>query len=217
MENNKRFVSTFLIFSAGYIALGFLLILAPDTIQQIIGYFLGGLAIVAGLIRMALYVRKDDLSRAFRNDLAIGVVLIVAGIYLIINPDNIWKLIPLFLGFAIVFDSIIKMQHAFDLKRTGFGFWWVILIAALTTAILGVMLIMFGPDVLLFFFGVVLIGDGIINIISILLVYFRQRAIAKGKINPNEARIRELPMDEESNDAAVDAAGDDSNSSTPQE
>lgn len=185
MENNKRFMSTFIIFSVGYIILGLLLLLAPETSQRIITYIIGGVAIISGLARIILYFVKDDYASAFRNDLAVGIVLLIAGIYLIARPDNIWQWIPVLIGFGVVFDSIIKMQHSFDLKRSGFNFWWLVLIAAMATAVLGALLILdVFNNILFVYLGIVLVADGIINIGSILLLYVYWKKYQKRQSKP---------------------------------
>ena len=181
MENDKRFVSTFVIMSLSYIGLGLLFLLAPGASQRLICYILGGAAIVVGIMRIVFYFMKNDLSRAFQNDLAIGVVALIAGIYLFTQPDAIWHWIPVLLGFAIVFDSIIKLQHSFDLRRANFSLWWLVLIASIATFVLGLLLIMntFNGNLLFYYLGIVLIIDGIVNLISILLLFVIRKKVQK--------------------------------------
>lgn len=195
MENNKRFMSTFIIFSVGYIVLGLLLLLAPETSQRIITYIIGGVAVVSGLARIVLYLMKNNIDRPFQNELAVGVVLLIAGVYLIARPDNIWQWIPVLIGFGIVFDSIIKMQQAFDLKRGGFSFWWLMLIVSMGTTVLGALLILnVFTSALFIYLGIVLIADGIINIVSILLLYVYWKKSQKGQGKPAAAHAPEPPI-----------------------
>ncbi|MDL2218787.1 DUF308 domain-containing protein, partial [Ruminococcaceae bacterium OttesenSCG-928-O06] len=153
MKASKRYILTFSLFSAGYIALGLLLLLAPDQSRQFLSIALGIAAIVAGIARIAWHFAKDDLSRAFHNDIPGGVLLVLAGIYLIARAEVLWDWLPVILGFAVVFDSMVKLQHAFDLKRTGFAHWWAVLALALATAVLGLLLVLgiFGKNILLYY------------------------------------------------------------------
>lgn len=182
-DSGKNFVSTFIILSLGYIGLGLMFLLAPEQSQVLICYLLGGVSMLIGLVRIVFYFMKDDLSRAFQNDLAYGVVLLIAGIYLFSRPQDLWNWIPILLGFAVVFDSIIKLQQAFDLKRGAFKAWWLVLIGALATLIFGVLLIMdvFGGNLLFYFLGAVLIADGLINLISVLLLSIVRKKVKKLK------------------------------------
>ncbi len=181
MEKDKRFVSTFVIMSLSYIGLGLLFLLAPTASQRLICYVLGGAAMVVGIMRVVFYFTKNDLSRAFENDLAVGIVALIAGIYLFTQPDAIWNWVPVLLGFAIVFDSIIKLQHSFDLRRGDFSMWWLVLIAALATFVLGLLLIMntFDGNLLFYYLGIVLIVDGVVNLISILLLFMIRKKVQK--------------------------------------
>lgn len=171
MQASKRYILNFVILSVGYILLGLLLILAPEASKRIVCMLLGVVAVLMGIIRIAMHFAKDDLSRAFRNDIPMGVTLAVAGVYLFARPDAIWAWLPVILGFAVVYDSIVKLQHSFDLRRAGFGPWWGVLAAGLATAVLGVLLILgiFNNNILLYYFGAVMITDGVVNLVTITL------------------------------------------------
>lgn len=187
---DRKYILNFVLFSLGYILLGILFIAAPEQSKTIIFTIMGIVAIISGLTRIVWHFIKDDFSRAFVNDIPVGVVLVLAGIYLIFRGEVIWNVLPVLLGFAVVFDSIIKLQHAFDLRRTGFLPWWGVLVAALATGVLGILLILpvFGPDVLLYYFGTVLIVDGVINLCTITLLSWRTRKVQKEGLPPKEEK-----------------------------
>lgn len=181
MQSSKNYIITFIIFSAGYILLGLLLILAPETSQQLICYLLGSVAVVLGIGRIIYHFTLKDMSRAFRSDIPLGVMLILGGIYLMVRSEMVWEWLPVLLGFAIVFDSILKLQHAFDLRRAGFGYWWGGLGLSIITAILGILLVLgvFRGNALMVYFGTVLIIDGVVNIVTIILVMVQTKRFEK--------------------------------------
>lgn len=181
MEKDKRFISTFIITSLCYIGLGLMFLLAPGLSQRLICYLLGAAAMVVGIMRIVFYFLKNDLSRAFENDLAIGVVLLIAGVYLFTQPEAIWNWVPVILGFSIVFDSIIKLQQSFDLRRGNFSAWWLVFIIAIATFVLGLLLIMntFSGDLLFYYLGIVLIVDGSANLLSLLLLSIIRKKVQK--------------------------------------
>ena len=185
MEAAKRFKITFTILSIGYILMGVLRIIFPEPGQLHISYLLGGIALLAGIVRVAFYFLKDLQSRAFKNDLAIGGVLLIAGVYLIVNPDNLVQWLPIIIGFAIVFDSILKLEYSFGLKRLNYYPWFVIAIVSLVTAITGILLIIgtFEGAFLVYYLGIVLIIDGIANLIALLLFsnILKKQARATGR------------------------------------
>ena len=177
MTMDKRYTMNFILFSVGYLLLGGLLLFAPEQSKQFICIILGVVAIVSGVGRIVWHFFKDNLSRAFHNDIPYGVVLLLAGIYFIARTESVWAWLPVIMGFAVVFDSFIKLQNAFDLRRAGLGFWWVVLVAALATATLGILLILgiFAQKALLYYFGTVLIVDGILNLATLALMAWQSR------------------------------------------
>lgn len=200
MEQNKRYIVNFVIFSLGYILLGLLLIFAPEYSRHLICYILGIGGILFGIFRIVWYFAKDDMSRTFHNDIPFGVVMLLGGVYLLVKPDAIWDWLPVLLGFAVVFDSIVKLQHAFDLRRTGFAPWWGVLAAALATGVLGTLLILgvFGKDVLLYYFGAVLIADGLVNLVTItLLAVYSKKST---NVQPQKNEEPPLPPEEDPQD-----------------
>lgn len=185
MEQSKRFKLNFIILSAGYILLGLLRLFMPDPQSLLLCYLLGVLLLVAGIVRVLLYFAKDHEVRVFRNDLAIGVLLLVGGLYIIVQPASITAWLPVILGFCVVYDSILKLQYSFELKRT-FKLWWSMLLAAIITALLGLLLILvqFEQPVMVYFFGSVLILDGVANLISLALLTFQMKKAQKAASRP---------------------------------
>lgn len=180
-QASKNYILTFVLFSLGYIVLGGLLLGAPNTSKKVICYLLGIVAIVLGIVRIVSHFMQKDLERAFRSDIPVGVMLILAGVYLLVQGDAIWELLPVLLGFTVVFDSILKMQHAFDLKIAGFGPWLFGMVVSIITAILGILLVLgvFSGAVLIMYFGIVLVVDGIMNLVIITLVIIQTKKFKK--------------------------------------
>ncbi len=197
MQNNKQNTLTFSVLSASYIILGLFLLLAPVQSQLITCYLLGGVGVVLGIIRFVSYFMRDKTYSFLSNDLALGVTLITVGVYAIAKPDVLTELLPVILGFAIIYGGMIKLQHAFDLRKIGFVYWWVVLMLALATTTLGLILIMdiFGDGALAIYFGIVLIVDGLLNLAILLLVMFQRKgAQAKARHDGRPLDIIEDPV-----------------------
>lgn len=169
MQTSKRTLISFLALSVGYIVLGLLLYISPEAYQTIICYLMGGIVVVIGIVFIAFYFAKNEAASHKASELPIGATMLMVGIYFIARPDLAWTWMPVVLGFAVVYDSIVKMQEAFLLKQRGLTFWWAVLIAAIATAVLGVVLILgsFGDQILLYYFGTVLLADGVINLATL--------------------------------------------------
>lgn len=180
-ETDKQYQWTFIIFSIGYIVLGALLIARPESSQRIISYLLGGVAAFIGILLVVTHFAKKDITRAFRGDIPVGVLLLMLGLYVMVRWDQVWRFLPVLLGFAIVFDSILKLQHSFDLKFSGFKYWWIGLAVALGTAVLGILLVLelFTGTTLMYYFGTVLIIDGALNLLTIMMVVRQMKKVKK--------------------------------------
>lgn len=169
MQQVKRFKLTFSILSVCYILLGVLFVTQPTITENTICTIIGIAAILLGVIFIAYFFMRRDTTRAYSNDLAVGTVLIIAGIYLITWPSEVVGVLSVLLGFAIVFDSAIKAQYSLELNRVAFRWWWVVLIISIITAVLGILLIFKVFDAVVMW-GVVLLIDGAANLLSTMAV-----------------------------------------------
>ena len=66
-------------------------------------------------------------------------------------------------------DSLIKLQMAFEAKRSGLSSWWNVLLTAVVGVVFGVLLVIDpfeGAAFLMIFYGIALMVDGIENFIA---------------------------------------------------
>lgn len=169
----KNLKISFIISSILYIALGVVLLVWPTTSLKVICYAFGGITLFYGLFRLASYLGNRENSSVLQADAFIGIIMIGLGIFLLIKPDTILSILPIVLGLFIIFNSIIKLQHAFELKAAYYEKWWIILFLGIATAALGTVIVL-NPfqtmEITLMAMGVVLIIDGVSNIFTILFV-----------------------------------------------
>lgn len=161
----------YIIISALMCILGTALTLVPDLSVNIIGRLFGGLMILFGIIKLIGYFSKDLYRLAFQFDFALGVLLIVLGTIMLINPNNLLYIICIGVGIYILLDGLLKIQIAIDSKRFGLSKWWLIMTAAIVTGIVGLMLIIRPDDGVRFatvLLGISLIFEGILNLVTAL-------------------------------------------------
>ena len=201
MDDVKRFKISYAILSAGYILLGLLRLFFPDPASQLLCYTLGGIAILTGIVRVTIFFSKHDPGRVFHHDLAIGVTLLCVGVYIVARPADISGILPVVMGFCIFFDSIIKMQYAFEMRRTNMKAWYVILVVAVLTAIAGVLLIihLFDGKTLVYYLGVVLVADGVANLAALALMILRLKKMEK---SPSVSKGQTAPIPSGGTDGA---------------
>ncbi len=159
-----------------YILLGIVALVIPETMQKTLGYLIGIVLIVAGLVSMVCYLLRDARENYYHNEFVFGLVGIVLGAAVLYKVEVIISLIPFILGILVLFSGCSKLQDAIDLKRLGYGSWVGMLVVAAINIILGIVLICnpFKAAVILFrVLGIGLILSGASDCFS--TVYFARK------------------------------------------
>lgn len=132
------------------------------TFYMGIGLLLTGIA----LIIAAIAARNDIENWGWR--LAEGILDALIGIMLLANPGITAAVIPFLIGFWAFFYGILLFVGSFGSKKTGYGNWWLELIAGILTVIIGYV-IAFNPVVGIFtittFIGISLLIVGVFNVV----------------------------------------------------
>ena len=159
---------------AGYIVMslvfcgaGVLFIAKPELSAVAISRALGAAMILFGLIKLVGYFSKDLFRLAFQYDLAFGLLLIALGILVLAKPAGVLDFIFVALGIAILADGLFKVQIAVDSKRFGISTWWLTLILAMVTGVVGLALVFRPWDsarLLTALLGAALLAEGILNL-----------------------------------------------------
>lgn len=130
----KRCNTTFII-SIIFVIVGLFLFIKPNTTISVISYAIGGFLLVSGIFSIYKYFSQDGLMNTFNFELVYGVLLSIAGLFLIFNPNLLATLFPIILGIWIIINSVTKFQYALVLKRVNNNDWpYTCLISFLTFA-----------------------------------------------------------------------------------
>ena len=125
-----------------------------------------------GLVKVIGYCSKDLYRLAFQFDLAFGILLMALGIILIIRADAMVNLICIVMGICVLADALLKIQISIDSKTFGIQKRWLILDMAILTGVAGFLLV-FRPSesiqIIMILFGIALITEGVLNLITILI------------------------------------------------
>ena len=159
---------------AGYIVMslvfcgaGVLFIAEPELSAVVIGRVLGAAMILFGAVKLVGYFSKDLFRLAFQYDLGFGLLLIALGVLVIAKPAGVLDFLFIALGIAILADGLFKVQIAMDSKRFGISAWWLTLLLAIITGIVGLALV-FRPwdsaQLLTVLLGAALLAEGILNL-----------------------------------------------------
>ena len=87
------------------------------------------------------YFLRKELA-AGNNDLIKGLVIVCIGIFICVKSELVVSVLPVVLGIGVVLSGILKLQHAFDLKRMGFDTWVRIGLTAAVNIFIGLIVIL---------------------------------------------------------------------------
>lgn len=162
----------YIIISILLCVLGIVLIAVPDFSVTLLCVLGGGIMMLFGLVKIIGYCSKDLYRLAFQFDLAFGILFVVLGFILIIRTDAMVNLICIVMGICVLADALLKIQISIDSRAFGIKKWWLILAMAILTGVAGFLLV-FRPSesiqIIMILFGIVLITEGVLNLITILI------------------------------------------------
>lgn len=160
----------YVVISLLLILFGFLVCLKPQAVGTFLGVVIGIAMLLFGIVKIVGYFSKDLFRLAFQYDLAFGLLLIALGVIVLTKPAHLMLFICIGIGIAILADGLFKVQMSVDAKQFGIKKWWLILLTACITGILGLMLIfnaVSGSVVLMRLLGIALIGEGVLSLITV--------------------------------------------------
>ena len=174
----------------GYLVLSALLLLAgvgltffSDTCYPILTALLGVLFLAFGIVKLVGFFSKDPYQLVFETDLVFGILYLALGLLLLLRPAHTMAFFGIVFGLMLMADGLTRVRIALDARPFGIRAWWLILVSAIATAILGVVLLFHpseGTQVLTQLLGISLMVDGVMNISTILAAVRVIRAARPG-------------------------------------
>lgn len=149
------------------ILIGVILVLFPVKTTFLICNVAGALLILCGAINIFRYVTSKNEPALFRYDLVIGVILCLAGLFVITQSALIISFIPTIVGIVLLINGIVNLKKAFHLKSAGLERWWIDLLFAVVITLLGLLIWLRPFDAVAttnIFIGICLILNGISNL-----------------------------------------------------
>ncbi|HPS75965.1 MAG TPA: DUF308 domain-containing protein [Oscillospiraceae bacterium] len=192
--------------------LGVVLILYKARAVSLI-VLVSGVALMAlGAYYIGLYFARRSRIALLQMDLLLGIILFLLGLWMAARPDSVISLLQYVAGAIILVHGVVDLQAAFNIKRGGFEKWWVSLLLAVVTLLLGALIIIdpfAALDALLILIGLVLIFDGLSDLYIIFRIsrVFREvkQAAADARQEAGAVETEGTVTDDAS--AETDAAG----------
>ncbi len=164
----------YIVMSVLFCVLGVVLFVLPAVSVVWIGRLLGIGMMVFGVVKLVGYFSRDLFRLAFQYDLAFGALLIALGLVTLLHPNSAMSFLCIMFGIPVLADGLFKIQMAIDSHRFGVRSWWVVLLLAILTCVIGVLLVLRpgdGAQVLTMMMGISLFLDGVLNLsVAICLV-----------------------------------------------
>lgn len=167
MEKIRKVRTAYIILAAALMIMGLIFIIRPNLSIIVICRLIGSLLAAYGVVKIIGYFSKERYQLAFQFDLAIGIFWILSGIILVWMAKKMIVILPIFVSLIILIDALFKIQISFDARSFGLKKWWLILILAVGTVILGIVLISYPQEAVTWIvrlIGLNLIFDGILNL-----------------------------------------------------
>ena len=160
------------------IILGLVLVIWPHILGVILCYLLGGALIVMGAIQLIGFLRGERLGFYNKFSMFMGIVLVLLGIWICTQPRIVLSIIPVVVGIIVLIHGLMDIQYTLDIKRTGSTKWWIALIAAILTLIVGLLLV-FNPftayEISMIMLGTAMLYDGGSDLVLLIFSYLAQK------------------------------------------
>ena len=167
MKRLMRVKQIYSVFAGCLIIFGIILLVRPDMAPEVFGKICGVLLLVFGIIKIFGYFSRDLLQLAFQFDFAMGIISSLIGFVMFFWSKQFMEALIIGMGLFMLADALLRVQTAFDAKKIGVKTWWLILVMALITAVIGTLLFLKpynGLEGVVILIGLNLIIDGILNL-----------------------------------------------------
>ena len=161
----------YIVMSVLFCLAGVLFIAMPEISTKIIGICIGISMILFGIVRLIGYFSKDLYRLAFQFDLEFGILMMILGVIVLFNPENLMAFICVAIGISILLDGLFKIRIALDSKQFGIKSWWLILALAIVTGVIGVFLIFdsaTGSELMTVILGLTILSEGVLNLSTVI-------------------------------------------------
>ncbi len=138
---NQVFYSSIII-SICLLILGGILVILPDISFQIITYITAAILMINGIF----YITIKDNNWFFNDFLILGLIELLFGIIILINPDIVKIMVPIIVGVVIVIKSFLNIKMSVYLASAKVDGWILMLICSVISIILG-MIIIINPSI----------------------------------------------------------------------
>lgn len=174
----NKFLYSSIIISIIMFIIGLIFIIYPEVSFTTITYILSILLIVNGIY----FLIEKESSIFFSSFLTLGVIELLLGIIMLVNPDIIKTLFPIVAGIIMITKSTLDLRLSILLYRNNINSWLSLLICSIISIICGLIIILnpsIGTIALTTFLGILITVYSISNIIDTIIFKKNIKEITK--------------------------------------
>ncbi len=168
------------ILSTIIIVVGFILFVSPSIAIKTVSWLIGLFFCIQGILSIISYIKKDRITLLTFN-LIYGLISILIGLFVIINPFAIANILTIGLGIWLIISGGLKLNYSLRLKWVKESSWAVTFGVGIISIIFGLLAILnpFSKLFLVEVIGLFLMVYGIIDLTDTVLLKRRAKQFIK--------------------------------------
>lgn len=174
----NKFLNSSIVISVLMFIIGMIFIIFPDVSFTTITYILAVILIVNGIY----FIIEKEMSFFFSSFLTLGIIELLFGIIMLLNPDIVKTLFPIVIGVIMVTKATLDLRVSLLLKKYEYNTWLSLFICALIAIISGIIIIIYpsiGTMALTVYLGILITINSISSIIDVIIFKNNIKEISK--------------------------------------
>ena len=174
----NKFLYSSIALSILMFVIGIIFIIEPEASFNTITYILAIVLIINGIY----FLFEKETSIFFTGFITFGVVEILLGVVMFLNPDIVKTLFPIVTGIIMISKSAIDLRFSFLLNNNGYSNWLGLAICAVISIACGLIIIFYpsiGTVALTTYLGILITVYSVSNIIDTIMFKKNINEIAK--------------------------------------
>lgn len=147
------------------ILLGFIMVIFPSEVLDVISYIIGGILIITGIVKMYYYFKYQGKYNIFNYDLSFGIFSIIFGILCIVFKGELQDIFRIFIGIFVIYEGIIKISLSTKLNLIDTSVGFLSFLLSIMIIICGIYITL-NEGIVVATIGYLLVTFSIINIIE---------------------------------------------------
>lgn len=133
----KNIILSNIVLNVLFLILGVLMYLNVGITEQLAGIFIGIFFIIFGIFYVYEFLLRRE-NPIFSLEIILGIIAFILGIFIIVDPFKITRLLTFVLGIYLIVQATLKIVDAFRLRKLKFDGWSILLVTSIITLVFGI-------------------------------------------------------------------------------